>query len=251
MARNYKAFATAQSLHTGIGSPIESSGSSPEDGSVARGASSSAGEHALHTGGVGGSIPSSRTATKRTTWARIDHLAVLLAQPLLAESVAQRFWRNVDKGAPDDCWPWLGGSKNGYGHFKLVSYVTVGAHRCAYAFGQGQSPGRMLVCHRCDNPPCCNPDHLFLGTDADNTHDMLAKGRWRSGDHRGEQNGYAKVTAAQVETIRRRILAGETNVAIAADYGVTHQAISRIRRGKSWGEPAMQPKYASLKGRYG
>jgi hypothetical protein len=103
------------------------------------------------------------------------------------------------------------------------------------------------VCHRCDNPPCCNPDHLWLGTNADNVADKMAKGRQPVQDQRGERNTAAKLTAADVEKIRGMIRAGMTNIAIAARFGVTHQLISRIRRGKAWGEPPMQEPYASLR----
>jgi hypothetical protein len=179
----------------------------------------------------------------------IEHL---LVDRRLMESVSQRFWRYVDKsGGPEACWPWKGSRQGyGYGRFKLASYHTVGAHRLAYLLGHGEGLGDLHALHRCDNPPCCNPDHLFAGTNDDNVADKLAKGRQTSpGDQSGDKNRAAKLSASQVEQIRKRIAAGHTNTAIAKDYGVTHQLISRIRRGRSWGEPAMQPPYQSL--RYG
>lgn len=174
-------------------------------------------------------------------------LAFYAANPRHLQNLEQRFWLYVDKsGGHDACWPWTASTRDGYGRFKIESYVTAGSHRVAYLIGHGIDPAGLCVCHRCDNPPCCNPDHLFLGTRLDNTADMIAKGRKRCGDHKGESNANAILTAEQVSVIRRRILTGETNVAIAADYGVTHQLISRIRRGRSWGSEPMQPKYASL-----
>jgi hypothetical protein len=180
--------------------------------------------------------------------AALDPIADALSDQRAMQNIAQRFWRYVDKsGGPDSCWPWLGAVRKGYGNFKLKSYTNVRSHRMAYALAHGESPGDLHVCHQCDNPPCCNDRHLFLGTNAENHADKVAKGRNRTGDRRGEKNGYAKLTADQVAIVRTLILDGLTNKTIAARFGVTHQAISRIRRGRSWGEPAMQPKYASLK----
>lgn len=171
------------------------------------------------------------------------------ANPAHLQNVAQRFGRLVAKGAPDACWPWTGNTGAGYGRFKIESYVTVASHRLAYLIGHGVDPGPLLVCHRCDNPPCCNPDHLFLGTSEDNAADMVAKGRQRTAEQAGEHNGAAKLTGAQVEVIRDLIRSGLTNTAIAARFGVSHHNISRIRRGRAWGAEPMQPKYASLRQR--
>lgn len=177
----------------------------------------------------------------------------MLANDAWRMAVDGRFWPKVMKALDwEACWPWTAARKKsdptrGYGNFKLKSHVTVGAHRVAYALYYGRSPGPLLVCHHCDNPICVNPSHLFLGTVQDNSDDMVAKGRTVIRDQAGDKNGAAKLTAENVEQIRARILRGETNTAIAVVFGVTHQAISRIRRGRSWGEAAMQPKYASLR----
>lgn len=98
-------------------------------------------------------------------------------------SLEERFWQRVDKRAPDECWEWIAGrTKAGYG------YITAGprgsqrhvyAHRLSYELAHGPIPDGKHVCHRCDNPPCCNPAHLRLGTHADNMADMKAKGRAR------------------------------------------------------------------------
>jgi hypothetical protein len=165
--------------------------------------------------------------------------------------VEGRFWPKVMKPLNwTDCWPWKGAKKrrlrDQYGNFKIDGRRTVRAHRLSFALYYGRSPGPLLVCHTCDRPECVNPLHLFLGTVQDNSDDMVRKGRQGRSPNKGEENHAAKLTEAQVSTIRDLIRAGLTNVAIAARYGVTHQLISRIRRGRSWGEPAMQPKYASL-----
>lgn len=136
---------------------------------------------------------------------------------------------------------------NGYGKLKVPGGYTVRAHRFAYFLANGTDPGELMVCHRCDNPPCCNPAHLFLGTNQDNQRDCESKGRRAKRDQSGPKNGNAKLTPEQVEAIRGLIRLGWNNSRIARSYGVTHQLISRIRRGRAWGSEPMQPKYASLR----
>lgn len=90
-----------------------------------------------------------------------------------------RFWAKVDRG--DDCWEWTGiKDPNGYGRCGMFGETL--AHRVAWKLTREAIPGGLFVLHRCDNPPCCNPDHLFLGTQADNIADMDHKGRRRNWD---------------------------------------------------------------------
>lgn len=93
-----------------------------------------------------------------------------------------RFWTRVDRaGGPDACWPWVAGRfASGYGSFRVGGH-NARAHRWLLGHLRGEALGRdELGCHRCDNPPCCNPSHLFIGSHGDNTRDMTAKGRHRS-----------------------------------------------------------------------
>lgn len=95
-------------------------------------------------------------------------------------SAEERFWRYVDK--TDECWTWTGGRINGgYGCFSVDGETNVAAHRFSYQLHNGEIPAGLVVCHRCDNPPCVRPDHLFLGTQLDNVRDMFSKGRSVSG----------------------------------------------------------------------
>lgn len=140
------------------------------------------------------------------------------------------FWARVKVGAADACWPWLGGSgNNGYGVLRYAGRLWL-AHRLAYTLTHG-TPPRFHVCHTCDNPACCNPAHLFDGTDRDNVHDALAKGRMA----RGERSGPARLTEEQVREIRRTYVPGEMSyAALARRYGVAMVTIHHIVVGNTW-----------------
>lgn len=150
-----------------------------------------------------------------------------------------RFWSKVSVTPNnDDCWIWQGARNgNGYGNFRIPEFGrgNFSAHRVAYHIVKGGFPEiGMVVRHKCDTPLCVNPHHLDIGTVADNMRDMVERGRAPVRDQRGERNGAAKLTAANVETIRELIEMGQTNTAIAARFGVSHSLISNIRRGVSW-----------------
>lgn len=98
--------------------------------------------------------------------------------PRVIGQAERRFWEKVDKTG--DCWVWTGARDSGrfqYGIFAAAGRTLVKAHRFSYELHQGAIPDGMVICHRCDNPPCVRPDHLFAGTQKDNIHDMDAKGR--------------------------------------------------------------------------
>jgi hypothetical protein len=130
-----------------------------------------------------------------------------------------------------ECWEW-GGRRNdgGYG-FLMYQGRHVMAHRMAWERANGPIPDGMKVCHRCDNRRCINPDHLFLGTDADNVADMDEKGR-RTILH-GQSNGFAKLTDDDVAKIKAELTV-KRGVDIAAAYNVSTSTISLINRGRTW-----------------
>jgi hypothetical protein len=117
----------------------------------------------------------------------------------------------------------------GYGVVGVKGKASL-AHRVVYEGVHGTIPEGMLVCHRCDNPKCCNPEHLWLGTNEENIADMKAKGRARGPV--GEKNKNAKLTEVQVLEIRANTT--ESQEAIAQRYGVSQVLVSKIKRGGAW-----------------
>jgi HNH endonuclease len=150
------------------------------------------------------------------------------------------FWSRVTVGSPDECWLWTHRfCARGYGVF-IIDDKDVIASRVAYYLYYGIDPTGKLVCHKCDNPPCCNPAHLFLGTDADNVHDMLAKGRASVGEkhyaHINPERSPARIlTREQVLQIRAlRKLTGRSHKSIAKDFGVCRTAIVAVINRRTW-----------------
>ncbi len=119
----------------------------------------------------------------------------------------------------------------GYGIFSY-QHQTIRAHRFAYETFCDSIPAGLYVCHDCDNPLCCNPSHLFLGTATDNNRDRDAKGR--RGDMRGERHGQARLTESDVLTMRSRRQSGDSFAAIARDFGVSAVHARRVVRGEKW-----------------
>lgn len=155
-------------------------------------------------------------------------------------SLAARFWARVQKG--EGCWLWTGAvSTNGYGAFGRWHGDSSGAHRTAYELAFGEIPPGLFVCHRCDVKRCVRPDHLFLGTHADNMADRNAKGRQARGEksiphtlHRGQAHPNSKLTGEQVLEIRRLRSAGAAVLELASRFSVSKSLIHNVTRGPGW-----------------
>lgn len=153
-----------------------------------------------------------------------------------------RFWSNIDTSAGEHgCWPWTGcRDTRGYGRFHVgvTRNSSMLAHRIAYGITHGTLPE--AVCHKCDNPSCCNPTHLFGGTRAMNNHDMCDKRRhWAHVDPsravKGEDHGQAKLDTKEVLNIRLRYKTGlYTQRELATEFGVCQRTINKIVRNLGW-----------------
>lgn len=165
--------------------------------------------------------------------------------------LADRLWSRVDIGTPNDCWEWQGyrnGSKRGYGQIGLGRKADglVETHRAAWLVTRGHIPPGLVVRHRCDNPPCCNPLHLMLGTQAQNVQDAIDRGRIA----RGFALPHCRLSMAQVMAIRDEyvrdaypvsgVLAGgrmRSNAReLAVAYGVTESYVLQVASGKYRGD---------------
>lgn len=155
-----------------------------------------------------------------------------LPNPMSMEQMRAAILERVDVDQ-NGCWLWRGAKQQGYGVFRWFGYRLrpQRAHRGAWEAWKGEIPADMLVLHRCDVPACCNPEHLFLGTPADNMADMMAKGRDRHTPRLGSTNPNAIIN----EDIARAIFcASGRNVDIAKKFGVRESIVSDIRRRARW-----------------
>lgn len=151
-------------------------------------------------------------------------------QPSLWDRRAS-LWKRVIK-TPNGCWEWQGYCDGaGYGQIRIYgkAYKT---HRLAYALVNGVFPE--VVRHSCDNPKCCNPDHLLGGTHQDNVADRVARQRTRTGQTHGELNNFAKLTADKIRQIRALYDEGRTQTEIAKLFNIHQTQVSNIVRGKHW-----------------
>jgi hypothetical protein len=147
------------------------------------------------------------------------------------------FWSRVQKDGPNGCWEWTG-PRAGKGYGRVHVGRTWAAHRYAWFLTNGPIPEGLFVCHHCDNPPCCNPAHLFVGTATDNVRDCVRKGRHVPGDGegapKGEKHRLAKLTAAGVEQMRMRFQAGTPVTTLAREFGVHPKRVTLIVLGEAW-----------------
>lgn len=188
-----------------------------------------------------------------------------------ARPLADRLWEKVDRAGPvhpvlgTRCWIWTRGlTTSGYGSISTGNGRTSATSRVAWEVTNGPIPAGLFACHHCDNPPCCNPEHLFLGTHADNARDMAEKGRANAHLRRGEANGSrkhperrprgdrhwtqtspslvcrgerchsAKLDAEKVREVRARSAMGERSGLIAAAFGIATSMVRRIVRRDNW-----------------
>ena len=151
-----------------------------------------------------------------------------------------KFWELVNKGMHDVCWEWTGNrsTRGGYGNVKWRGKILF-AHRVAYSLSFGinlpterQHKYAINVLHKCDNPPCCNPSHLFLGTPKDNAVDRLTKQRQHS--TAGSKNPAAKLTERDVEEIRDMVRQGLRLKTAAVVFSVSKDTVERVCGGAGW-----------------
>jgi hypothetical protein len=148
-----------------------------------------------------------------------------------SEAEKARFWSKVARGGAGECWPWIAcKTEKGYGHFRFRGKI-IRSHRVAYALSAGAISNEIDVLHRCDNPSCCNPSHLFLGTHTDNMRDKVSKGR--SNNPSREHHPMAKLSPESVDDIR--ILFGHMSQRKAAkQFGISQGHVWRIWNEVSW-----------------
>jgi hypothetical protein len=142
-----------------------------------------------------------------------------------SRNLLERFESKFIPEPNSGCWIWLAGSSGtGYGCFHFSSELYMSASRAAWLIYRGHIPDDLYVLHHCDVRLCVNPDHLFLGTHADNMTDMAVKGR----------SGQRRLRVEDVRRIRERLLKGETGRAIARDFNISESVISHIKLRQQW-----------------
>lgn len=184
-----------------------------------------------------GQTTSIATSTSREKgWVRGKHLRYISGHFSTAgttrpkQNLAERFWGKVDRNGPihpalgTPCWVWTAGlTRFGYGKFQ-INRKSIHAHRVVWTLERGDIPGDLNVLHHCDNPPCVNPDHLYLGTHADNHADMMERDRYT----------FAKLTKDDVRLIRQLCASGMTKENVASRFHVHPVTVSKIVRRTRW-----------------
>lgn len=150
--------------------------------------------------------------------------------PDLTSEAIIRLWAGVELGLADECWLWTKGRDNGYGKISIHgSNYTV--TRVIWKHWYGIDPGNLDICHNCNNPPCCNPNHLFKGTRSENVQHSVDCGRTFSV---GTFHGRTELTENDVKIIRQRLDRGESAEKICVDYNLTPGAIYHIKHRRTW-----------------
>lgn len=183
---------------------------------------------------------------------------------MYTDTVKSRFFKHINKDNKNGCWEWIGSKtkRGNYGQFSLNG-KPVRAHRLSFEFENGPIPEGMFICHKCDNPACVNPDHLFLGTQKENMADCVLKGRNSPPPHsigefhplklhperaaHGEKHGCAKLTLVDVNDICEKARNGSTRQELADEYHVDKSSIYRIVHGKTWKRDGLNTSEINMK----
>jgi hypothetical protein len=150
----------------------------------------------------------------------------------MTEKTKRRFMSkiSIDKNG---CWIWGGCYRKGYGVMQAEGH-KISAHRLSWVLFHGEIPGGMEVCHKCDNPSCVNPEHLFLGTHKDNMDDCRNKSRMIGPKNFGSKNGATHLTEPNIKAIRSLYAQGNTQIQIAKQFRIGRSTVGDIVRKLSW-----------------
>ena len=148
-------------------------------------------------------------------------------------SISCRFWSKIEMGSVYECWEWQHSKTSGYGYFSKINGKRIRAHRMAWELVYGEIPKRILVLHKCDNRCCCNPLHLFLGSHADNTQDMIKK-NYGGCFPKGIRHPNTRLTEVDVKLIRLKLKLGHSQTRTAKEHDITQSAVSHVFRRTTW-----------------
>ena len=162
----------------------------------------------------------------------------------LSKDLLIRFWSKVSVQDGEACWPWIASvDSHGYGAFRVAGFRASAASRISYIIANGDILNGKLVCHKCDNPRCVRPDHLFLGTKRDNIFDWYSKGNAPVGAvaTRGTDHHNAKLDKEKVIEIRHRHSCGASKRSLARAFGVHKETINQVLNRETWAHVPIPP----------